>query len=595
MEYLKKLKGCSSQEDFANLLGYSEKSFTHILFSEDIHQRYNQFTIPKKTGGVRTILAPKSNLKILQGRLNLILNECFGELEKKRLERTGNIKYIASHGFRKKINLLIPISKANYSSLKNETINFGIYSNAKKHINKNLILNIDLESFFENIKFSRIVGFFNKNRDFCLDYDIAILLAQVVTYRPSKNVEAYLPQGSPCSPIISNLIGNILDIKMLKLAKKYQCTYTRYADDLTFSTNMKIIPSDLAFFEGDKWKAGRLLIKNISSCGFKINNNKTRVNNRNNRQEVTSLTVNQKVNINRQYYRYTRSMVNEYCSKGVFYKSKYHSDSNKNNSNALNGILSFVFYIKKYNSSYEDLKVKDYTQLDSLEKLYIKFLFHYYFVFPHRTLIIGEGYTDPLHLKLAFHKLHKNSSAYIKFSSLQSTKRFSKIMGLSGGTGLLQKFLTNYNAINKATTIHPSSCIILVDGDTAGESVIRTARSQFKESFRLIDSLHTTTVTPILDFYHIFNNLYIIKLPDHKTIEDLYDQSTLDTKFLGKSFNPSNKPIDTSIYYGKKDLYENIIFKNQDNINFSEFTIVFNTIFHIQIHNYINSLSNQNN
>ncbi|WP_288454204.1 reverse transcriptase domain-containing protein [uncultured Acinetobacter sp.] len=450
MSYLKKLKACSSQKDLAHLLGYTEKAFTHILFSDEIHKKYHQFTIPKKTGGVRMILAPKPDLNLLQTRLNFILTESFNELEKKRLEESSYIECIASHAFRKKINISLPTSKKDRTPIQLKEINFGIYSNAKKHVNKKYILNIDLENFFENIRFSRVVGFFSKNRDFSLDYDVALLLAQIVTYRSSKMTEAYLPQGSPCSPIISNLIGNMLDIKMLKLAKKYKCTYTRYADDLTFSTNTKEMPSDLVFFEEDIWKAGKVLTKNISSCGFKINHKKTRLNNKYSRQEVTSLTVNRKVNINKQYYRYSRSMVNEYCSKGIFYKSKYHMDLLKNNTNALNGILSFIYQIKKYESSYSDTKAREFSQLDSIEKLYVKFLFHYYFVFPQRTLIIGEGYTDPLHLKLAFHKLYNSSSAYIKFTSLQSTKRFSKLMGLSGGTGLLQKFLINYNTINKS-------------------------------------------------------------------------------------------------------------------------------------------------
>lgn len=591
MSYLEKLKACSSQKDLALLLGYSEKIFTHILFSEEIHKKYSKFTIPKKTGGVRAIRAPKQDLKILQSRLNLILTACFDELEKKRLKKSSDIKYIASHGFRKKINLLAPISTTHHSSHKIETICFGIYSNAKKHVNKNYVLNIDLDNFFKNIKFSRIVGFFNKNRDFTLDYDIAILLAQIVTYRSSKMGEAYLPQGGPCSPIISNLIGNILDIKMLKLAKAYKCTYTRYADDLTFSTNMKEMPSALAFFEDGKWKAGKILTKNINGCGFNINHKKTRVNNKNSRQEVTSLTVNKKVNINKRYYRYSRSMVNEFCSKGVFYKSKHHTNTQRNEANALNGILSFIFHIKNHNSIYDNIKTRNYIQLNSIEKLYIKFLFHYYFIFPQRTLIIGEGYSDPLHLKIAFHKLYKDSSSQIKFSSLQSTKRFSKIMGFSGGTGLLQKFINNYNIINKSEITHLSPCIILVDGDTAGEQVITSARNKFKDSFKLISSSVSTTSTPILDFYNIFNNLYIISLPKDKTIENLYEPIVLEMKILGKSFNPSNSSFDTNIYYGKKDLFEKIIFKNQDTINFSGFDIVFNTIFHIQIYNYIKSLS----
>ncbi|MFW1645697.1 reverse transcriptase domain-containing protein [Acinetobacter guillouiae] len=594
MDYLTQLKACSSQKDFANLLGYSEKTFTHILFSEDIHKKYNQFTIPKKGGGVRTILAPKPDLKILQARISLVLTECYEELEKKRLTTFSYVECITSHGFRRKFDLVIPSSKTNRKPLKIEKIALGIYSNAKRHTNKKYILNIDLENFFESITFSRIVGFFTKNKHFLLNYDIAILLAQIATYRLTKSTEAYLPQGSPCSPIISNLIGNILDIKMLNLAKKYKCTYTRYADDLTLSTNMKELPSELVTLDGNHWIAGKELKALIKSCKFKINDKKTRVNNRDFRQEVTSLTVNKKVNINKSYYRYTRSMVNEFCTKGNFYKSKFHMEPQKNTPQALNGILNYIFNIKKYNSFELDLKVKEFDDLDSIEKLYIRYLFHYYFIYPQRTIIIGEGYTDPLHLKLAFHKLYNNSISHIKFSSLQSTKKFSELLGFSGGTGLLQKFLKCYGRINKATVVDLSACIILIDGDSAGDSVIKTASSEFKNSINLINSSISTNGIPIFDFYHVFNNLYILQLPKNIVVEDLYDPILLASNIAGRTYNSSNKKFDLTKFYGKKDLFEKIVFPNQDTIDFSNFKIIFNTIFHIQLYHYLYSLSVKN-
>ena len=66
------------------------------------------------------------------------------------------------------------------------------------------------------------------------------MLAQIACYNNS------LPQGSPCSPAFSNLIGHILDIQLLRIAKEEGCTYTRYADDLTFSTNKPTFPTDIA-------------------------------------------------------------------------------------------------------------------------------------------------------------------------------------------------------------------------------------------------------------------------------------------------------------------------------------------------------------
>ena len=71
-------------------------------------------------------------------------------------------------------------------------------------------------------------GYFLNDRNFKCSEQIATIIAQIACYNNE------LPQGSPLSPIISNLIGNILDIKILKLSQQEKCYYSRYADDLTF-------------------------------------------------------------------------------------------------------------------------------------------------------------------------------------------------------------------------------------------------------------------------------------------------------------------------------------------------------------------------
>ncbi|MDE1703762.1 reverse transcriptase domain-containing protein [Acinetobacter nosocomialis] len=306
MKYLNQLKSCQTQKDLANLLGYSEKTFTHILFSQNISTRYQSFEIPKKNGGKRKILAPTPELKLLQTRLSILLSNCYEELELKRLSTSSYIKFISSHGFRKKLIANIPASKQNRKTIEYKEINFGIYSNAKQHTGKRLVLNIDLKDFFESITFSRVVGFFTKNKLFLLPLDIAVLIAQIVTYRTSTSQEGFLPQGSPCSPIISNLIGNILDVKMVKLAKEYKFTYTRYVDDLTLSTNLPQFSEDIVKINNEKWVIGSILNHTVNSSRFTINPTKTRVTNKYNKQEVTGLTVNKKVNIDQTYYRYTR-------------------------------------------------------------------------------------------------------------------------------------------------------------------------------------------------------------------------------------------------------------------------------------------------
>ena len=586
MDNLFLLKTCQTQKDFASLLGYSEKEFTRILFSQPIQNKYKSFKIPKKNGSRRNILAPVPDLKILQTRLSILLTHCYDELEHKRLSKSSYVQCISSHGFRKKILVEMPISKKSRTSFESKVINFGIYSNAKKHVGKNLVLNIDLKDFFQSITFSRIIGFFTKNKYFQLNFDIALLVAQIATYRPNQVQEGFLPQGSPCSPIISNLIGNILDIKMVKLARKYKFTYTRYVDDLTLSTNLPQFSEEIIKLDGKSWVIGSTLKYAINSSKFEVNPQKTRLTNKYNRQEVTGLTVNRKVNISKEYYRYTRSMVQSFCAEGHFFKSKVHMDTDKTTREALNGILSHIFQIRNKQQIEFNNQTRNFDELQSTEKLYTKFLFHHYFVHPQRMILVGEGYTDPLHLKLACHKLYPNSLNFLKFSSLQQTKRFSKIMGYQGGTGLLNKFLKNYKLIYQAKNISLKPCLIIVDGDTAGNDVIKLAKSEFKETIKLINKSLLTT-SSILKFFHVFENLYLIQLPENKVIEDFYDSSITGSCIGTRTYNPSNKKFDLDKYYGKKELFEKIIFTNQNTINFSEFDLIFNTIFHIQLYHYI--------
>lgn len=111
--------------------------------------------------------------------------------------------------------------------------------------------------------------------------EVALIIAQLTCYQGT------LPQGAPSSPIITNLICKILDFRILKLAKKYKLDYSRYADDLTFSTNNHLFLNEETIFL-------KKLSEEVERAGFKINNNKTRLQFSSSRQEVTGLIVNKK-------------------------------------------------------------------------------------------------------------------------------------------------------------------------------------------------------------------------------------------------------------------------------------------------------------
>lgn len=85
--------------------------------------------------------------------------------------------------------------------------------------------------------------------------------------------ENALPQGSPCSPVISNLVAHVLDMHIVRLASQAGCTYTRHADDLTFSTNQKEFPKEIAYqtdADPSIWLPGNKLQEIIKHSGFEI-------------------------------------------------------------------------------------------------------------------------------------------------------------------------------------------------------------------------------------------------------------------------------------------------------------------------------------
>ncbi|WP_201610962.1 retron Ec67 family RNA-directed DNA polymerase/endonuclease [Psychrobacter submarinus] len=576
MSSLQALRKCEDRKDLATILGYSLKQFTAIIYAQSPQYKYNSFTIPKKTGGNRNILAPKSDLKQLQQKLATLLSKCYEEIECNRLTKLPkpvSILSFSSHGFRRKID----------NKLSSDKFNFDIYSNAKSHTNKKYVLNLDIKDFFKSITFSRIVGYFVKNRDFLLDVDVSVTIAQIATYRETDSTEGYLPQGSPLSPIISNFIGSVLDIKILRLAKKYKLDYTRYADDITLSTNLKDFPYQIAVHRQDRWIVGLQLEKIIKSSGFEVNKSKTRLYTNNERQEVTSLSVNKKVNIRKEYYRYTRSMVNQYCMTGMYFKSSEHRRANIANDNSLNGILSFIYYIKRDRNLVVDDGYIKYCDMKGLQKLYTKFLFHYNFIYQSRTTVIGEGFTDPRHLRIAYKVIYNAHNTSIKFTYLGNTKRFSHFTGMKGGTGLINKFLSEYQLIDKSIAISKFPCIILLDGDKAGNDVIKMAEKLFNKTIRKIN----IPKVGIMLFYHVYNNLYILQLDKDVDVEKLYDSNVLQTKVDQRTFNPSNKKTDQTKFYGKKEFLEKVIEPNRSSINFSNFEIVFKTLNHIQLYHLI--------
>ena len=433
-----KFNQLQTKDDFAKLLGLkSAKYINYLLYNIKTDTLYNSFTIPKKNGGERVIHAPKKDLKFLQKKLSNVLWECYLEsIESKSKDKNFKTP-VLSHAFEK---------------------GKSIITNSQMHRNKKYILNIDLKNFFDSFNFGRVRGFFIKDRDFAVSPEIATVIAQIACY------QGKLPQGAPSSPIITNLITRILDYRIVKIAKKYRFTYSRYADDMTFSTNRELNSNKLrASKELDNFLTE--LEEVIISSGFEINPKKTRLSNSMQRQEVTGLVVNKKINVKREYIKNTRAMAFQLYKDGAF-----EIDKKPGTINQLTGRFAFIFQIDQYNnyllykksliqnnldsqkyllgrnsskkseSKYywkyifynKDLRKelfdnrkhntynlptefysigkeqkKTYMSLfNSREKEYKKFLFYKYFFGNDKPIIVTEGKTDPRYIKAALKKFY---------------------------------------------------------------------------------------------------------------------------------------------------------------------------------------------
>ena len=281
-ELISKFYNIKNRSDIASLLEIDEKSLRYILYVKRPESMYISFEIAKKKGGFRVINSPSGSLKGIQRKLAYILNLVYREK-------------VCAYGF-----------------IKGKDIKM----NAKQHIKRRYVFNIDLKDFFNNVNFGRVRGMFLKP-PYNISTDTATILAQLTCYN------GFLPQGAPTSPVITNMICRPLDTQLTRLAKKYSVTYTRYVDDITFSCTRKEFPKDIGYKDSEnKVCVGYSLRDVISNNGFNINDNKIFLNHRTSRQEVTGLVVNKFPNIKREYIKSIRAILNNCKKRGVYETAK---------------------------------------------------------------------------------------------------------------------------------------------------------------------------------------------------------------------------------------------------------------------------------
>lgn len=252
-----------SRADVADILEISDNFLCKILYGLQERKKYRTFEIKKKSSKTRQISVPPKNIAILQSKLHCIFKIIYEP------------KYCV-HGF---------VSKK------------SILSNAEKHTSKCHVINIDLKDFFPSIHLGRIRGAL-VHPPFNIGAEAANVIAQICC-----TSDGILPQGGATSPILSNIICRSLDNDLMKFARENRCNYTRYADDMTFSSSSFHLPKDLAFLKNEELILSDKLISIIKKHKFEINNAKTRYIRPFARQDVTGLTVNQFPNIKRSYVR----------------------------------------------------------------------------------------------------------------------------------------------------------------------------------------------------------------------------------------------------------------------------------------------------
>jgi RNA-directed DNA polymerase len=389
-----------NREDIANLFEIDKKKLNYHLYVLPPHKKYTTFVIAKKGGGKREITAPISPIKILQRKLNKALELVY---------RPKNCTY----GFVQGRNII---------------------SNARAHQKKRYVLNLDLMDFFPSIHFGRVQGLF-MGIPYNLNQDVSTILAQICCHNGK------LPQGAPTSPIISNMICAKLDSNLKQLARENQCDYSRYADDITFSSNRSKFPSTIAkISEIGQTEIGEELSEIINKNGFKINSSKTRLQFRYQRQEVTGLVVNRYVNINRKYLKKLRAILYIWKKFGVestaqnFFEKhslKKYSDSELGDDlfkRVIKGKIEYVGMVKgKANRIFLEFQNDFYSlapELKSKKKyLYTKTI----------PVIYTEGKTDKKHLQAALNYFQLNGS-YLDLK-LEFPRRDQPI----GGPKLIEK------------------------------------------------------------------------------------------------------------------------------------------------------------
>ena len=241
------------------------KQLSFLADTNNVQRRCKTFRLRKKHGGYREITAPKGALRGVLQALNIVL-QAYDEPTP------------WAYGF---------------------VCGRSVVDNARPHVGKRYILNLDLKNFFPTITRRQVADCLTAE-PFGFSSLAAKLISGLATVR-TKNNEEVLAQGFATSPTLSNFICREMDKEIASIATAQGITFTRYADDLTFSADTDILRP-----QGELVQQVKTIVERY---GFRLNEEKTHLQRRGRRQEVTGLMVTEKVNVSRRYVREIRSLL----------------------------------------------------------------------------------------------------------------------------------------------------------------------------------------------------------------------------------------------------------------------------------------------
>lgn len=297
--------------EIASAMGITVEKLQFLAFDrKTLTSHYTHFKIPKKAGGERLISAPMPYLKQAQ---YWILENILNKLE----------VHNAAHGFR---------------------ANRSIVTNATPHVGADMVINFDLKDFFRSISYKRVKGLF---QSFGYSQAVSTIFALICTAAEVERAELngkisdvavdkrYLPQGSPASPAITNLLCRPLDRRLQEMSDNFGFNYTRYVDDLTFSASGKSLR-----YIGNIIKQAESI---ITQEGFIINTEKTRILRDCVTQEVTGVVVNEKLNLPKKTLKQFRATLYQIEKEG--FNGKHWGNSH----DVLAAITGFAHFVAMVN------------------------------------------------------------------------------------------------------------------------------------------------------------------------------------------------------------------------------------------------------